>query len=402
MLDRIEDAIADFKKGKIVIVVDDENRENEGDFIAAGDNVTPEIINFMAKEGRGLICVPISRLISDRVNLPPMTSEPKEVEGADFRVSIDASCGIKTGISAKDRAVTIKKLTDTAAVPDDFVRPGHVFPLVAKDFGVLKRAGHTEAAVDLCLLSGLNPVAAICEIMLDNGEMARLPDLKKIAKKFSLKLISIESLIQYRLKTEKTVSEVTSFDFPTKHGYFKGILFQTIDGKEEHLALIAGDITGKRDVLVRVHSECLTGDALHSLRCDCGDQLQYALQMIAREGTGVLLYMRQEGRGIGLHNKLIAYNLQDKGMDTVEANEALGFKADQRNYGVGAQILKALGLKTIRQITNNPRKMIGLKGYGLEITERVPVIIKPNRYNEKYLRTKKEKLSHLLEEDRKE
>jgi 3,4-dihydroxy 2-butanone 4-phosphate synthase/GTP cyclohydrolase II len=399
MLDKIENALKNFEQGNVIIVIDDENRENEGDFVASGELIKPEIINFMAREGRGLICVPISEEIANRLNLHPMVIDSREAQGADFRVSVDAAKNITTGISAYDRAETIEVIASSDSQPGDLIRPGHMFPLVGKKFGVLKRSGHTEASIDFCRLSGLKEVAVICEIMNDNGTMARVPDLKKIAEKFDLKIVSIEDLIKYRLKTEKTVKRISEFELPTNYGYFKGVLFQTIDGGEEHLALVKGNIKGKPKVLVRVHSECLTGDSLGSLRCDCGPQLHRSMEMIEKVGNGVILYMKQEGRGIGLHNKLLAYHLQDRGMDTVEANQALGFKPDLRDYGVGAQILKDLGLTTVRLLTNNPKKVIGLKGYGIVITERVPIIIKPNKYNIKYLKTKKEKFNHLLDEN---
>ncbi|MCD6578094.1 bifunctional 3,4-dihydroxy-2-butanone-4-phosphate synthase/GTP cyclohydrolase II [bacterium] len=399
MLDKIEDALKDFQNGKIVIIVDDENRENEGDFVASGELATPENINFMAKEGRGLICTPISEEIAQRLNLYPMATENREVEGADFRVSVDAAKNITTGISAYDRATTIKIIADRDSKPNDLLRPGHVFPLVAKRYGVLRRAGHTEASIDLCKLSKLTETAVICEIMNDDGTMARLPQLKKVAKKNDIKIISIANLIKYRIQREKTVKKITEFKLPTKWGNFKGILFSTLDGSQEHLAMVKGEIFGKEDVLVRVHSECLTGDALGSLRCDCGPQLHHSMEMIEETGSGVVLYLKQEGRGIGLHAKLMAYRLQDDGMDTVEANEALGFKADLRDYGIGAQILKELGLSTIRLITNNPKKIIGLKGYGLKVTERVPINIEPNKYNKRYLKTKKDKMEHLFNDE---
>ena len=399
MLDKIENALENFKKGRIVIVVDDENRENEGDFITSGELVTPENINFMTKEGRGLICTPVSEEIAEKLNLYPMVADNREVEGADFRVSVDAAKNITTGISAYDRATTIKVIANKNSKPNDLLRPGHVFPLVAKKYGVLRRAGHTEAAIDLCKISGLAETAVICEIMNDDGTMARLPQLKKVAKKFNINIISIADLIKYRLQKEKTVKRVTEFDLPTQWGHFKGILFSTLDGSQEHLAMVKGDVAGKENVLVRVHSECLTGDALGSLRCDCGPQLHHSMEMIEKEGQGVVLYLKQEGRGIGLHAKLMAYHLQDKGMDTVEANEALGFKADLRDYGVGAQILKDLGLTTLRLMTNNPKKIIGLNGYGLKISERIPINIEPNKYNKKYLKTKKDKMDHLFDDN---
>lgn len=396
LFDDVEDAIADIAAGKIVIVVDDEDRENEGDFILAADKVTPEAINFLAREGRGLVCLSLARPILERLDLSPMAANNSAKLGTRFTISIDAVEGTTTGISAADRAETIRQVMDDSSQPIDFARPGHVFPIEALPGGVLSRAGHSEAAVDLARLAGLNPGGVLCEIMSDDGTMARVNELREVADKFGLKLITIKDLIAYRQKREKLIEKITEVDFPTAHGDFQLHLYRSEIDEHHHLALVKGDIRNAENVLVRVHSQCLTGDVLASSRCDCGDQLHAAMETIEEAGCGVLLYMRQEGRGIGLANKIKAYALQDKGRDTVQANEDLGFKDDLRDYGIGAQILVDLGLSSIRLITNNPRKVIGLEGYGLKITERISSTVSPTKYNVKYLETKRDKLGHLL------
>ena len=388
----IEEAIDDFKAGKMLIVVDDEDRENEGDFILASQMITPEKINFLTKHGRGMICVPITSKRAKELDLDLMVQENTALHKTPFTITVDARKGTTTGISAYDRAATIHSIIDPRTGPDDLVRPGHIFPLIAKDGGVLRRAGHTEAAVDLTRLSGV-----LCEIMNDDGTMARVPELRKLAQKFDIKMISIQDLIAYRRMREKLVKRREVIDMPTEYGNFKLYLYQNVlDESEHHIAMVKGEILDEKPILVRVHSECLTGDVFGSRRCDCGDQLAAALQQVEREGKGVVLYMRQEGRGIGLVNKIFAYALQEKGKDTVEANKELGFKADLRDYGIGAQILKDIGLKKIRLMTNNPKKVVGLSGYDLEIVERVPIEINPNEHNEKYLKTKRDKLGHLI------
>ena len=393
----IKNAIEDIKKGKMVIVVDDPGRENEGDLICAAEKVTPEIINFMAKNGRGLICVPITGARLDELKIESMVSNPNEVKEAAFTVSIDYVHGTTTGISAHDRSATIKNMIDIKTEPRDFAKPGHVFPLRYKEGGVLVRTGHTEAAVDLARLAGLYSAGVICEIMHEDGTMARTPELIKFAEKHKLKIITIADLIAYRRKTEKLVVCETEVDLPTRYGDFSLNLYKDVIANEHHLAIVKGDVRKKNNVLVRVHSSCETGDIFHSLRCDCGEQLEKALQMIEKEGIGVVLYMHQEGRGIGLAKKIHAYRLQQKkGLDTVEANLALGFEPDLRDYGIGAQILSDLGLTTIRLMTNNPRKIIGLEGYGLRVTKRVSIEIRPNKSNQRYLKTKKEKLGHYI------
>ena len=393
----IDEAIDDFKAGKMLIVVDDEDRENEGDFILASQMITPEKINFLTKHGRGMICVPITSKRAKELDLDLMVQENTALHKTPFTITVDARKGTTTGISAHDRAATIHSIIDPRTGPDDLVRPGHIFPLIAKDGGVLRRAGHTEAAVDLTRLSGLMPSGVLCEIMNDDGTMARIPELRKLAQKFDIKMISIRDLIAYRRMREKLVKRREVIDMPTEYGNFKLYLYQNVlDENEHHIALVKGEILDEKPTLVRVHSECLTGDVFGSRRCDCGDQLAAALQQVEREGKGVVLYMRQEGRGIGLVNKIFAYALQEKGKDTVEANKELGFKADLRDYGIGAQILKDIGLKKIRLMTNNPKKVVGLSGYDLEIVERVPIEINPNEHNEKYLKTKRDKLGHLI------
>ena len=395
-LNTIPEALSDIKKGKMVIVVDDPGRENEGDFYVAAQKATSSAINFMAKHGRGLICVPMLADRLDQLNLRSMVEVPEKAREAAFTVSVDAKHGITTGISAHDRAKTIEVLINAKTKPQDLVRPGHLFPLRYEEGGVLVRAGHTEAAVDCARMAGLYPAGVICEIMGDDGRMARMPQLIKMAKKLKLKIFSIGDLIEYRRKTEKLIKKVVTLDLPTKFGAFKLHLYEDKVQKETHVALVKGDVSGKKNVLVRVHSSCFTGDVLHSLRCDCGEQLQLALQKIEQAGAGVVLYMHQEGRGIGLANKLHAYVLQDSGLDTVQANKHLGFKPDLRNYGIGAQILSDLGLSSIHLLTNNPRKIVGLSGYHLKVTARVALEVPSNPSNAHYLKTKKKKLGHLL------
>src|SRR5579863_4726966 len=394
--DSVESVIADIRKGKMVIVVDDPGRENEGDIIMAAQHVTPAAINLMAKHGRGLICVPTTGDRLQQLGVERMVKQNREVFRTDFQVSVDAARGIGSGISAADRAKTIEMMASPTAVPEDLVQPGHVFPLRAKSGGVLQRAGHTEAAVDLVVLAGARPIGVICEIMNDDGTMARLPALLKFAKKHRLKICTIADLIQYRRTREKLVERVEVVKMPTDYGDFNLYLFQSkLDG-QHHVALVKGDVAGKQKVLVRVHSECLTGDVFGSCRCDCGPQLQQAMRQVAKAGRGVIVYMRQEGRGIGLAPKIKAYKLQERGYDTVEANLKLGYGMDLREYGLGAQILADLGLKTIRLLTNNPKKVVGLEGYGLEIVEQLPIRVKPNSHNAHYLRTKRDKMGHLL------
>lgn len=398
MLNTIEEAIADIRAGKLIIVVDDEDRENEGDFITAARNITPELINFMATHGRGLICAPVVEDRCDELGLELMVNANTASHETPFTVSVDLiGHGCTTGISAHDRAKTIRALIDPHTRPEELGKPGHIFPLRAKRGGVLRRAGHTEATIDLARLAGFEPAGTLVEIMNEDGTMARLPDLLKVAERFDLKIVSIKDLIAYRLVKERLIKREVNVKLPTKYGDFDLIAFSELSNDFVHLALIKGSWQKDEPVLVRVHSSCLTGDVLGSLRCDCGDQLHLALEQISQEGNGVVLYMNQEGRGIGLLNKLRAYKLQEEGQDTVEANHSLGFKPDQRDYGIGAQILRDLNISKIRLMTNNPRKRIGLVGYGLEIVDNVPLQTRPNPHNEKYLQTKRDKLGHTIE-----
>jgi 3,4-dihydroxy 2-butanone 4-phosphate synthase/GTP cyclohydrolase II len=394
----IEEAIEDIKKGKMVILVDDEDRENEGDLTMAAEMITPEAINFMAKEGRGLICLSLTPERVEHLQLPMMTTDNTSSFGTAFTISIEAKKGVTTGISAADRAKTIRTAIDPQSGPEDLARPGHVFPLRARPGGVLQRAGQTEGSVDLARLAGRYPAGVICEIMNDDGTMSRVPQLMEFAKKHRMKIVTVKDLIAYRVKKESLVRRVAVTRLPTAYGdEFSAILYANDIDRQQHIALVKGDIQPDDDVMVRVHSECLTGDVFGSLRCDCGEQLHNAMKMIAQEGKGVILYMRQEGRGIGLEGKLKAYELQDTGKDTVEANLALGFKADLRDYGVGAQILRDLGVRRIRLLTNNPKKIIGLEGYGLSVVKRVPIEMHPHPKNVHYLKIKKSKLGHMLE-----
>lgn len=394
--DSIESVIKDLRRGRMVIVVDDADRENEGDLIMAGEHATPEAVNFMIKFGRGLLCVPTTAERLKQLGIEEMVAQNRDTFKTDFQVSVDAARGITTGISAADRARTIQVMADPTAVPEDLVQPGHVFPLRAKPGGVLQRAGHTEAAVDLVKLAGCRPIGVICEIMDDDGSMMRLPGLVRFARQHRLRLCTIEALIKFRRTREKLVEHVEVVKLPTEFGQFELHLYRSkLDG-QHHLALVCGQVNGPREVLVRVHSECLTGDVFGSCRCDCGPQLHSAMRMIAQAGRGVIVYMRQEGRGIGLASKIKAYKLQEQGYDTVEANVKLGYPMDLREYGLGAQILADLGIRRIRLLTNNPKKVVGLEGYGLEIVEQLPIRIKPNPYNEKYLKAKKEKLGHWI------
>ena len=396
ILSPIEDAIKDFREGKFVIIVDDEDRENEGDFVTAAEMITPEKVNFMLQYGRGVLCAPITISRAEELELPHQVQDNTSMLGTPFTVTIDKLEGCTTGVSAADRAATIRHLADPSARPSDFGRPGHINPLYAQDKGVLRRAGHTEASVDMARLAGLRPAAALIEILNPDGTMARLPQLQEVAAQHGIKIIAIRDLIAYRLQRERMVEAAPEVDLPTAYGHFRDITFRQLSNGLEHVALIKGSWEPEEPVLVRVHSSCVTGDIFGSQRCDCGEQLHRSMQMIDREGKGVVLYMNQEGRGIGLFNKMKAYKLQEEGDDTVEANLHLGFQPDEREYGVGAEILRQLGIRKIRLLTNNPVKRVGLEAYGLEIVENVPIEIRPNKYNERYLRTKKERMGHTL------
>jgi len=397
VLSSIAEAIEDIKQGKFVIIVDDEDRENEGDLALPAEKVSSEAINFMARHARGLICLPIIGQRLDELKIPMMVGENTSKFTTAFTVSVEAKHGVSTGISASDRAETVKAIIDPATRPEDLARPGHMFPIRAREGGVLVRAGHTEAIVDLARLAGLYPAGVICEILNEDGSMARLPQLEVMAEKYGFKIVTVADLIAYRRRHEKLVHRVAEAKLPTRYGEFTAIAYRSDIDPDEHLALVMGDISTEEPVLVRVHSECITGDVFGSLRCDCGDQIALAMKAIGEEGRGVFLYMRQEGRGIGFHNKISAYALQDKGLDTVEANLTLGFADDLRDYGIGAQILADLGLHRIRLLTNNPKKVVGLEGYGLKVVSIVPIIVPPNPHNRRYLETKKKKLGHLLE-----
>ena len=395
-LNTIEEAIEDFRKGEIVIVVDDEDRENEGDMIVAAELITPEKVNFMLKHARGVLCAPITISRCDELDLPRQVSNNTSILGTPFTVTIDKLEGCSTGVSAADRAATIRALADPNSKPETFGRPGHINPLYAQDKGVLRRAGHTEASIDLARLAGLYPAAALMEVMNEDGTMSRLPELRKLADEFGFKLISIADLIAYRLKQESLVEKGVEVDMPTEHGHFRLIPFRQKSNGLEHVALIKGNFTPDEPVLVRVHSSCATGDIFSSMRCDCGEQLHKAMELIDKEGKGAVIYLNQEGRGIGLMEKMKAYKLQEEGMDTVDANICLGHQADERDYGVGAQILREVGITKMRLLTNNPVKRVGLEAYGLEIVENVPIEVTPNEFNERYLHTKKERMGHTL------
>ena len=394
--DTVDDALASFRSGKIVIAVDDDDRENEGDFVCAAEFVTPEVINFLATNGRGIICAPLTAERAGALGLELMVDTNTSLHETPFTVSVDVIAGTTTGVSAADRAATVRALVNPATTPADLARPGHIFPLRALDGGVLRRAGHTEAVIDLCRLAGLTPAGVLCEIMNEDGSMARVPELLALAERFAMRIITVKDLIAFRMRSEHMVERLVSTRLPTRHGEFILHLYCSLPDQKEHLALVKGEIRRNTPTLVRVHSECLTGDVFGSSRCDCNEQLNAALRMIDEAGNGVLVYMRQEGRGIGLVNKLKAYRLQDEGLDTVEANEKLGFRADLRDYGFGAQILRDLGVGKIRLLTNNPKKVVGLGGYGLDIIERLPLEMGPNPHNERYLQTKRDKLGHLI------
>ena len=394
--DQIEDAVEEIRRGKIVIVLDDDNRENEGDFICAAQFVDAGAMNFLARYGRGIICAPITAARAKALDLDLMVETNTSVHETPFTISVDYRHGTTTGVSAADRAATARALADEATQPADLARPGHIFPLRAMEGGVLRRAGHTEAAIDLCRLAGVNHTAVLCEIMNEDGTMARTPELLALARRYAMKIITVRDLIEHRMQTEKLVRRLVATRLPTKYGDFEIYLYKSETDNKEHVALVKGKISPDAPTLVRVHSECLTGDLFGSLRCDCNEQLVAALRMVEKSGSGVVLYMRQEGRGIGLVNKLKAYKLQDEGLDTVEANEKLGFRADLRDYGIGAQILRDLGVRKLRLLTNNPKKIVGLQGYGLEVVERIPLEMDPNDFNLRYLRTKRDKLGHLI------
>jgi len=392
----IDEAIAEIRRGRTIIVVDDEDRENEGDFVCAAEFVDAQVINFLATNGRGIICAPLTAQRAEELGLDLMVDSNTSLHETPFTISVDYTHGTTTGVSASDRAATVRALSSPSTKPADLARPGHIFPLRAMDGGVLRRTGHTEAVVDLCKLAGLTPAGVLCEIMNEDGGMARVPDLLKIAKRFSMAIVTVRDLIEYRMTREKLVQRIVMTHLPTRYGTFEIALYRSATDSKEHIALVKGEIRPDVPTLVRVHSECLTGDLFGSLRCDCNEQLISALLMVEKAGTGVVLYMRQEGRGIGLVNKLKAYKLQDEGLDTVEANEKLGFRADLRDYGIGAQILRDLGVRKMRLLTNNPKKVVGLNGYGLDIVERVPLEMDPNEVNARYLRTKRDKLGHLI------